>query len=59
MVLEGFLNVQVSTWLRRLATRSAAILPAAVLQYLYGDKGTYKFLLIAQVGLTAVTQPAR
>lgn len=36
------MNVHISTWLRRLATRSAAIIPAAALQYLYGDRGTYK-----------------
>jgi NRAMP (natural resistance-associated macrophage protein)-like metal ion transporter len=42
VVLRGFLNVHVSTWVRRVATRTAAILPAAVLQYVAGDKGTYK-----------------
>lgn len=42
VVLRGFLNVRIGTWQRRLATRTAAILPAAILQYLYGDKGTYK-----------------
>lgn len=30
---------------------SAAIIPAAVLQYMWGDRATYKFLLIAQVAL--------
>lgn len=42
VVLRGFLNVRIGTWQRRLATRTAAILPAAILQYLYGDRGTYK-----------------
>ncbi|GLC33053.1 hypothetical protein PLESTB_000375800 [Pleodorina starrii] len=51
VVLQGFLNIHISTWLRRLITRTAAIIPAAVLQYVYGDRGTYKFLLIAQVVL--------
>jgi hypothetical protein len=36
------MNVRVSTLTRRLLTRMAAILPAAVLQALWGDKGTYK-----------------
>ncbi|GIL44393.1 hypothetical protein Vafri_1861, partial [Volvox africanus] len=49
VVLQGFLNIHISTWLRRLVTRTAAIIPAAILQYAYGDRGTYKFLLIAQV----------
>jgi Mn2+/Fe2+ NRAMP family transporter len=42
VVLRGFLNVHISTWLRRVATRSAAVLPAALLQYLWGDRATYK-----------------
>lgn len=42
VVLQGFLNVEISPWLRRLTTRAAAIVPAAVMQQLYGDKGTYK-----------------
>lgn len=42
VVLRGFLNVHMSTWLRRVTTRSAAVLPAALLQYAWGDKATYK-----------------
>lgn len=42
VVLQGFLNVHISTWARRLITRTAAIVPAAVLQYLWGDRATYK-----------------
>jgi len=42
VVLRGFMNVRVSTLTRRLLTRMAAILPAALMQALYGDKGTYK-----------------
>lgn len=44
MVLQGFLNVHISTWARRLITRSAAIAPAAVLQWLWGDRATYKWV---------------
>eukprot|EP00879_Flechtneria_rotunda_P013472 GHRR01014066.1.p1 GENE.GHRR01014066.1~~GHRR01014066.1.p1 ORF type:complete len:1200 (+),score=508.94 GHRR01014066.1:1255-4854(+) len=51
VVLRGFLNVRISTWLRRVSTRTAAVLPAALLQYAWGDKATYKFLLVAQVVL--------
>lgn len=40
--LQGFLNMEMSPWLHRLLTRSVAILPAAALQTLYGDKGAYK-----------------
>ena len=39
---QGFLNREISPWLRRLLTRSLAILPAMTLQMIYGDEGTYK-----------------
>jgi Mn2+/Fe2+ NRAMP family transporter len=42
VVLRGFMNVRLSTLTRRLLTRMAAIAPAALLQALYGDRGTYK-----------------
>jgi hypothetical protein len=45
------MNTSVPTWLRRLLTRGAAVLPAALLQALGGDRASYKFLLIAQVVL--------
>ncbi|KAF8064691.1 nramp2 [Scenedesmus sp. PABB004] len=51
VVLRGFLGVRLPTWLRRVATRGAAVLPAALLQYHGGDAATYRFLLVAQVVL--------
>lgn len=51
VVLRGFMNVRLSTPARRLVTRVAAIAPAAALQAAYGDRGLYKFLLIAQIAL--------
>lgn len=49
IVMEGFLNFRMSPQLRRLLTRSAAILPAAFTVYLAGDRGTFKLLLLSQV----------
>jgi hypothetical protein len=49
LLAQGFLNVHISAWMRRLLTRVAALIPAALLQYLWGDRATYNFLLIAQV----------
>jgi manganese transport protein len=52
IVMEGFLNLRMRPWLRRLATRTLAIIPA-VLTILYaGDGGTYKLLILSQVILS-------
>jgi manganese transport protein len=49
IVMEGFLNFRMRPWLRRLITRTAAIIPAAFTVYLAGDSGTFKLLLLSQV----------
>jgi manganese transport protein len=49
IVMEGFLNFRMRPWLRRLVTRSLAIVPAAVTIYFAGDQGTYHLLLLSQV----------
>src|SRR3984893_8773493 len=49
IVMEGFLNFRMRPWLRRLVTRSPAIIPAALTIYFYGDRGTYHLLLLSQV----------
>jgi manganese transport protein len=50
--MEGFINVRLPAWLRRLATRSLAIIPAAVGIVLYGSEGTGKLLILSQVILS-------
>src|ERR1700732_392438 len=40
IVMEGFLNFRMRPWLRRLVTRSLAIIPAALTIYFSGDPGT-------------------
>jgi manganese transport protein len=52
VVMEGFLNFRMRPWLRRLITRSVAIVPAVIVVAIYGDEGTYKLLILSQVILS-------
>ncbi len=52
IVMEGFLNLRIRPWLRRLITRAIAIVPAAIVAILYGDSGTAKLLVLSQVILS-------
>src|SRR5262249_30447183 len=52
IVMEGFLNLRVRPWLRRLVTRSLAIIPAVITVYSTGEQGTYKLLILSQVILS-------
>lgn len=52
IVMEGFLNIKLSPWLRRLITRLIAITPALIVTYLYGAKGTTDLLILSQVILS-------
>jgi manganese transport protein len=49
IVMEGFLDLRMRPWLRRLATRSLAIIPAIFTVMLAGEKGTFDLLLLSQV----------
>jgi len=51
IVMEGFLNIRVSPWLRRLVTRMLAIIPAALVIWYAGSGGTFQLLLLSQVVL--------
>lgn len=51
-VMEGFLRIQLAPWLRRLVTRSIAIVPAAAVTIYYGSEGTGKLLVLTQVVLS-------
>ncbi len=51
IVMEGFLNIRVRPWLRRLVTRSLAIVPAFAAIWLAGSRGTFQLLLLSQVVL--------
>ncbi|HTL04139.1 MAG TPA: Nramp family divalent metal transporter [Gemmatimonadales bacterium] len=52
IVMEGFLNIRLPAWLRRLITRLIAIIPAIVVTALYGEKGTGALLILSQVILS-------
>jgi len=52
VVMEGFLNIRLRPWLRRLITRSIAIAPAIVVTALWGEKGTADLLIFSQVILS-------
>jgi manganese transport protein len=49
IVMEGFLNIRLPLWLRRLATRLVAIVPAAAVTIYYGASGTGTLLILSQV----------
>jgi manganese transport protein len=49
IIMEGFLNLRMRPWLRRLITRSIAIIPAALTIRFLGDKSTLDLLLLSQV----------
>jgi manganese transport protein len=52
VVMEGFLNIRLAPWLRRLITRLLAIIPAIIAVALYGQSGTAKLLIFSQVILS-------
>ena len=51
-VMEGFLQIRLPPWLRRLVTRSIAIIPAAGVTLYYGGRGTAELLILTQVVLS-------
>lgn len=52
VVMEGFLQIRLRPWARRLITRSIAIVPAVIVILIAGDGGTYKLLIASQVILS-------
>jgi manganese transport protein len=52
IVMEGFLNIRLSPWLRRLITRLIAIIPAVIVTIIAGEKGTISLLVLSQVILS-------
>ena len=51
IVMEGFIDIRLPPWARRLVTRSIAIVPAAGVTIWYGEAGTAKLLILSQVVL--------
>ena len=52
IVMEGFLNIRLRPWLRRLITRLIAIVPAVICTALYGERSTARLLVLSQVILS-------
>jgi manganese transport protein len=52
IVMEGFLNLRLQPWVRRLITRAIAIVPAVIVSILWGASGTAQLLVLSQVILS-------
>ncbi len=52
IVMEGFINLRIRPWLRRLITRLVAIVPAVIVVALYGERGTGPLIIFSQVILS-------
>jgi manganese transport protein len=52
IVMEGFIDLKLAAWVRRLVTRLVAIVPAIVVTILYGEGQTGKLLILSQVILS-------
>lgn len=52
VVMEGFVNLHIAPWMRRLITRLLAIIPAIVIVVLYGTHGLAQLLVFSQVVLS-------
>jgi manganese transport protein len=50
--MEGFIDIRLPGWARRLVTRAIAIVPAALVTIWYGAKGTGQLLILSQVVLS-------
>jgi manganese transport protein len=52
IVMEGFLDIRLPSWARRLITRGIAIVPVVIVTALYGERGTGQLLVFSQVILS-------
>src|SRR5689334_4535731 len=52
IVMEGFINLRLRPWLRRLITRLIAIVPAVIVVWFYGERGSGQLLILSQVILS-------
>jgi manganese transport protein len=49
IVMEGFIDIRLPPWARRMVTRAIAIVPAAAVTIWFGEAGTAKLLILSQV----------
>ncbi len=52
IVMEGFLDIRLPPWLRRMITRLVAVVPAMLVSIYYGASGTAQLLVLSQVILS-------
>lgn len=52
IVMEGYLNLRIQPWVRRILTRLIAIVPAVIVIYFFGEEMTGKMLIFSQVILS-------
>ena len=52
IIMEGYLNLRIQPWLRRLITRMLAIVPAFITIYILGEGATGELLILSQVILS-------
>src|SRR5699024_2943422 len=52
VVMEGYLNLRIQPWVRRLITRLLAIIPALFTVVYYGGRATGELLVLSQVVLS-------
>jgi len=52
IVMEGFLDIRLPAWLRRMITRLIAIVPAVIVTAMYGERGVGALLILSQVILS-------
>lgn len=52
IVMEGYLNLRIQPWVRRILTRLIAIVPAVIVIYVFGESVTGKLLILSQVILS-------
>jgi manganese transport protein len=52
VILEGFMNIKMRPWVRRLLTRSLAIIPAVAIALVFGGSGLSRLLIFSQIILS-------
>lgn len=52
IIMEGFINIRIAPWARRMITRGLALIPAMFVTVLYGQEGVGKLLIMSQVVLS-------
>ena len=52
IIMEGYLNLRIRPWVRRIITRLIAIVPAVIVISIFGESVTGKLLILSQVILS-------